>query len=252
MIDKKNAYVNYIKTIEDKLIKANTLNGIKNIIDGFNHISESDVSWKTWVFDLKIKGSYVYRIVNIHNDREYIGQTTNILSRMESYVSKSKGNNKELIKDLNKYGLSSFIVDIIKTDHRKEMELDLIKKSNNCYNITHSVNNKPSIKPIRGIVLGGLVFKYKKNIKEYIRKTLDILEDGYVIDKGSTLWLFVTDIVKYNPSIKEHDFNNFDYTIKVVRDNYKNNDGTGKWKVFCIEWNNKHWIFSTNRCLESL
>ena len=63
---------------------------------------------------------------------------------------------------------------------------------------------------------------------------------------------FALDIIKYNKGYNNFDFSNKELILKVVLDNYKGTPGIGKWKVFCFEYGENIWGFSTNNCIDNM
>lgn len=70
--------------------------------------------------------SAIYRIVCIHNNRRYIGSTSDVCMRRSSHFVKLRKNKhplKKLQDDYNQYGESNFAFSIIKyTDHLTKYE----------------------------------------------------------------------------------------------------------------------------------
>jgi len=87
----------------------------------------------------------LYKIICLKNNKIYIGQSTNVLSRLGRHVDNLENNRHdciELQKDFNNYGKKYFkfesleINDQYSTENlRKEKEKQFIKKLKNTYNI---------------------------------------------------------------------------------------------------------------------
>lgn len=87
----------------------------------------------------------LYKIICLKNNKIYIGQSTNVLSRLGRHVDNLENNRhdcKELQKDFNKYGKKFFTFESLEINDqylnenlRKEKEKQYIKKLKNTYNI---------------------------------------------------------------------------------------------------------------------
>lgn len=234
--------------LEDNILLQDNLLNIKKIFDKF--IIDNEIDGHIWYQGITLNGSYVYIITNKKSNKKYIGETSNLISRMDSYIRLRFTNNKELTKDFKLYGFLNFEIEFIQTPKRKELEKELINKIDDTYNITYTKKEKKKSTKKEKYIIGGIEFKSKKEITEFIRKSLDLKPVGYYINNNEDLFKFSIDIIRYNPSYEQYNFieNGKDIKLKVVIDN---NDGIGKWKVFRFEWdNNKYWEFSTNKCIK--
>lgn len=109
----------------------------------------------------------IYKITNKINNKCYIGQSTNLKSRISSHKSMLKNHNEDndlLNKATKKYGYENFKIEIIK--YCKEEELDLYEQYYINYYKSHKRENGYNIE------LGGSTHKHlSKEQKEKIRKS---------------------------------------------------------------------------------
>lgn len=105
----------------------------------------------------------IYKITNKINNKCYIGQSTNLKSRISSHKSMLKNHNEDndlLNKATKKYGYENFKIEIIK--YCKEEELDLYEQYYIDYYKSHKKENGYNIE------LGGSTHKHLS--KEQIEK----------------------------------------------------------------------------------
>lgn len=81
----------------------------------------------------------VYSLLNNINNRRYIGSTENLYNRIKVHKSsllKGINNNKELQNDFDKYGLKSFVIEILMITNQPHLyEREMIKQANLCMNL---------------------------------------------------------------------------------------------------------------------
>jgi hypothetical protein len=255
-IIKSQLYVgekDYLKLHND-ILKSNNLLKIKKLYDSLNKKYQIDKN--TFHKGISIYDSHVYIITNNINNKKYIGETSNIVSRLYPYVTIHKCN-KELEIDLIKNGLINFSIEFIETQNRKDLERDLIEKyNNNCYNIIFTDKNIPFQKA-KKYSIGNKQFNSKKEIKDTCRKILDSYKKGTEIEIKDDTYLFATEMIKLHP--KYDGFIDYSPYIKlsVIGDDEEDARGLGLYNIFCIEYINKRkkvhkWGFSTNKIIDSL
>lgn len=106
------------------------------------------------IWDIQAMTCGIYRIVNQHNNKFYIGSSTNIETRWKNHKASLRHNhhaNLHLQSAWNKYGESSFVFEILKIVPKHKLQqaeqllLDESITSKQCYNI-----NKHADAPMRG------------------------------------------------------------------------------------------------------
>jgi len=175
----------------------------------------------------------IYKIVNIVNNKIYIGQSIEIKRRWNDHKSELKRNihhNIYLQKSWNKYGEENFIFEVIEsdenfnTDDLNELEIYYIDKlktfdSSFGYNLTQGgFYNESKIKSvIQFDNLGNIIKEYKSTAeaeketginKETIRSNANPNKTGK--SAGGFIWIYKEDYDKYGFNI---DFYK-DYNIK--------------------------------------
>ena len=241
--------VDVYKSLHNEIKKRTNMLDIRKLINKFEY--DNKVDGVVYFQGIDVNESFCYVITNLKTNKEYIGETNNLISRMFSYITLRQMNNKGLINDMINLGLVNFSIKIIPSDNRKKLEKELIKSSLDCYNIVFS-GKKMVLKQRKNYVIGGITFKTKKEIKAFIRENLDKLKVNTKIELDSMLGKFALDIIKYNKGYNNFDFSNKELILKVVLDNYKGTPGIGKWKVFCFEYGENIWGFSTNNCIDNM
>lgn len=100
----------------------------------------------------------VYKITNIINDRVYYGSTKDFLNRKKTHIEdlfNKRHHNKNLQKDFDKYGASTFKFEIIKHfEKEQEMlvyEYQMINSKSNVYNILKTDYTMPLINENRNV-----------------------------------------------------------------------------------------------------
>lgn len=244
----------YIKLHKD-ILKCKSLIDIKLKFAKFN--GKYNLTKNSFHQGISIYDNYIYIIKNIKNDKRYVGQTTNLVSRMHAYITLSI-HNKELKKDIIDLGYLNFQIEFIKSE-----SLDIDENNNiqryidNCYNI--SLTNKiRQRKPLKRIYkLGNYEFKSKKEIREFCRFTIDSFNVDENIDLNSEVGIFAIDMIK-----KHYNYDGFlshckNIKLSITMDDQNDARGVGNYKIFCFEYfdnRNKHirWGFSTNKIIERL
>lgn len=244
----------FYEKLHEDITKQTEFKQIRNLIDKFTE----DHS-RPFMCGIDIIEGFVYIITNKITSKRYIGQTKNLIHRMSDYIEKSKKTsahncNVELMNDIILYGLSSFSIEFIKEPKHIELESELIKNSTTeLYNIKYNSENRPKGVSKKKYIFNNTEFKSKKEITDYIRKLLDKMTLNTYIEKNGDIYKFIIDLIQYNPSYKKQ-FDLYDVNVKIVKDNFDGNYGTGKYKVFCLEWKEEgrdmKWIFSTNKCIQ--
>jgi hypothetical protein len=251
-----NLHVNIIGSSGDNLL--NIKRFYDKIYSDYNLINSAQ---KNIFFQgYTIEQGFVYFITNTKTGRKYIGQTKNLVSRMESYI-RLQTDNAELKHDLIRQGLASFTVEFLKTeDHIEEEKRWITHHKDNCYNKLHAGKNFYVKSKIYSI--SGFEFKSKKKITEYVRELLDSYVPGYILDdvNDSKEINFAKELIKLHP--KYDNYNRFletgsDISLKIIKDNQGDAWGTGKWNIFSFSWtDNKNkrqeWSFSTGKIIDSL
>jgi hypothetical protein len=241
------------KKLDKSILKSNNLLKIKRLYDIFN--KKYNIDKNTFYQGVSIYENYVYIITNIKNNKKYIGETTNIVSRIYTYINIST-NNKELKNDFIKYGLVNFDIEFIPSNNRKELEKKYILEYNdNCYNILFTTKNIISSR--RQYKIGQFNFKSKKEIKEFCRKTLDSYVSGTYINLDNKIGDFAKNMIKLHPSYDEFIDYSKEVKLSVIKDDEGDSKGIGKWNIFCFEYidrrNKKQkWGFSTNKIIDNL
>jgi len=247
----------YYEELHNRLTQETEMKNIKKIFDAFT--KEHD---NPFMCGIDIKEGYVYIITHKKTGKKYIGQTCDLIKRMTSYIEESKkvsrtNMNRDLHKDIVLYGLSDFTIEFIKTEEHIEMEKNLIINSKTeLYNIEFNKNAKKLLPKKRQYIIGNKNFDTKKEIFAYNRSVLDSYKPNTYIKKDSDVYNFVSNLIKYNPSYQQY-FEKYECKIKIVKDNYNENYGSGIWNIFCIEWvdeKNKlnEWVFSTKKCIDNI
>lgn len=91
--------------------------------------------------------SGIYKILNIKNDKFYIGSSKNLIKRKNNHFTFLKSNihhNKHLQNSWNKYGSENFVFEILETCEEKELlirEQHYIDNLNPQYNISPTAGN---------------------------------------------------------------------------------------------------------------
>ena len=132
----------------------------------------------------------IYEIVNIKNNKKYIGQSVNIEKRWQNHkakLNKQQHSNDYLQKAWNKYGVDAFIFNIVEKCSRElldERETFWIIK-NNSYNNGYNLDNG-----------GSGVLKYPESYYRVIKKGTDKGHKRYAIIKDNYSKAIVTSMFK--------------------------------------------------------
>jgi hypothetical protein len=186
-----------------------------------------------------IEKGYVYFITNLKTGRKYVGQTRNLISRIEAYI-RLDIDNTELKTDIINLGLKNFSIDFLECDDHIEQEKVWIKHyQDNCYNKIYA--GKKFYSKNKSYTINDRYFASKKTIKEYVRQVLDNYVPGYILDEKNDKEEidFAKEMIKLHPKYKS--YGSFldtgkDISLMIIKDNLGNAYGVGKWNIFHFEW----------------
>lgn len=121
----------------------------------------------------------IYRITNLINGREYIGQSVNIETRWKTHISTSKNkkrkyHNYPLYKAMRKYGLENFKFEILELVPDKSV---LLKKEQYHYELSNHEYNQQYPE--------SFVSKKTRAVYQIDKKTLEVIQEFESITKAS-------------------------------------------------------------------
>lgn len=159
-------------------------------------------------------GKYIYSFHNLNNDKYYIGETTDINDRMESYVDRKPGNNYNLQQDFIN---DDFNITIEKLDDDvdlKSQEEKYIKEYSKSFEMYNMKSNPVYKKEKVSIELGGMTFRTKKSIKDHIKLLREKNGSGVIENDDDKIFYYELSKIRRDlPSIEE-------VTITLKEDNW--------------------------------